>query len=120
MIELIDELSGNVLGVRTRGKVTGEDYETVLMPAIDRILAEHDTIRLLFVAGDDLESFTVEAMWDDAKLGMKHMTKFDRIAFVTNKDWLKNSVKMFGFLIPCEVQTYGMAGYDDAAQWIQA
>jgi hypothetical protein len=35
MIEIIDGLPANVLGVSAEGKITGSDYETVLIPALD-------------------------------------------------------------------------------------
>ena len=35
MIETINDIPENVVGFRATGKVTKEDYEKVLMPAVD-------------------------------------------------------------------------------------
>lgn len=35
MIEIMNDLPENVVGFRAMGKVTKEDYESVLMPAVD-------------------------------------------------------------------------------------
>ena len=35
MIEIINELPENVVGFRATGKVTKDDYEKILMPAVD-------------------------------------------------------------------------------------
>ena len=35
MLKIIEGLPANVLGVTAEGKITGEDYSTVLIPAIE-------------------------------------------------------------------------------------
>ena len=35
MLKLLEGLPDNVLGVSAEGKITGKDYETVLIPAIE-------------------------------------------------------------------------------------
>ena len=38
MLKLIEDLPVNVLGVTAEGKITGEDYEKVLIPALEEKL----------------------------------------------------------------------------------
>ena len=40
MLKLLEGLPENVLGVSAEGKITGTDYETVLMPAIKEKLKQ--------------------------------------------------------------------------------
>jgi hypothetical protein len=39
------ELPDNVLGVSAEGQISGADYETVLIPAVESKLKSHDKIR---------------------------------------------------------------------------
>lgn len=118
MIEVIAGLPDNVLGIRATGKVTGEDYEKVVMPAIEQRLKRHHKIRFLYHMGSDFVGFTPAAMWDDARVGMDHITAFEKIAVVSDVDWVIRAVKIFSFVIPSLVRTFGNRGLDEAISWV--
>jgi hypothetical protein len=46
MIEIIEGLSNNVVGIAVKGRVTKKDCYDVLMPAMKKSLKRHDKIRL--------------------------------------------------------------------------
>lgn len=118
MLERIIDLPDNVVGFTASGEVTARDYQTVLVPAIEEKLGEMKKVRLLYVLGDGFKGYTGAAAWEDAKVGLKHLTRFDRVAVVTNVDWVKNSVKTFGFVMPCEVRVFKNASLQNAREWI--
>jgi SpoIIAA-like len=120
MLKLIETLPGPVLAVEAAGKVTADDYRTVLVPAAEKLIAEHPRIRLLYVLGRDFDGFSGGAAWEDAKLGLGHFTAFERVAVVTDVDWVKTMVKAFGFAMPGEVATFGLDELDAAREWIAA
>ena len=90
----------SVLGFRASGELTGEDYRNVLVPAVEAALQSRDKLRLLYLLGDDVTGFSAGAAWQDTKVGMEHVTRWEKIAVVTDKDWLRHSVDIFGYLIP--------------------
>ena len=53
MIERIPDLPDHVLGFSAKGKVTAEDYEKVLIPAVEKELKENKKIRFLYNFGKD-------------------------------------------------------------------
>lgn len=118
MIEVMTDLPDRVLGVKARGQVTADDYKTVLVPAIEEKLIQHKKVRLLYVIGDEFESYTGGAAWEDAKVGMKHLTSFERVAVVSDVDWIGNMIKAFGFALPGEVRVFDDDDLEDARQWI--
>ena len=121
MIRVLDGLPENVLGVEAIGKVTDEDYETVLAPAVAEKLAAHDPIRCVYVLGDDFEGLTLGAMWEDAKIGEQDLRHWEeRIAVVTDRDWVVHAVKAFGWMIPGQVRGFGLGELDDATAWASA
>jgi hypothetical protein len=118
VIRVLDGLSANVLGVEAIGKVTDEDYETVLVPAVREKRAAHERLRFLYVLGDDFDGWTMGAMWDDAKLGLKDPKAWEKIAIVSDKDWLTHVVKAFGWMIPGEVRVFQLGELDAAKEWV--
>lgn len=46
MMEIMDQSSGNVVGLRIDGTLRGDDYARVV-PKLERLIAEHDKIRIL-------------------------------------------------------------------------
>jgi hypothetical protein len=118
MIEVMTDLPERVLGLKASGEVTADDYKTVLVPAIEEKLTKHKKVRLLYVLGDEFKGYTGGAAWEDAKVGMKHLTSFERVAVVTDVDWIGNMIKAFGFALPGEVRVFEDDDLEDARQWI--
>lgn len=118
MLEQLDGLPGRVVGVEAKGEVTAHDYQAVLVPAVEEKLAQFKRLRLLYVLGKEFTGFTGAAAWEDAKVGMRHFTDFERIAVVSDTEWVRHMVKAFGFAIPGEVRVYAGDDLDQARVWI--
>ena len=108
----------NILDITLSGAVTREDYETVLIPAIDKALEDSDSIRALvrIAAGTD---YTVGALKDDAWMGLKHWRGFERIAVVGRDGWIAKALKGVSILMPCPVMLFDEGEGDDAMRWLQ-
>lgn len=118
MLEIIQSAADNVVALRATGKVTGKDYETVLIPLLEEKLAAYDKIRMLYQLGPEFAGYDAEAMWDDTKVGLKHLTHFEKIAVVTDVEWVIRLVKAAGFLIPGEVRLFANSEMAAAQAWI--
>ena len=79
MIEHISDLPANVLGFSAKGTVTANDYESIIIPAVEALFAQRDKVRLLYHLGEEFSGFEAAAMWDDAKIGLKHIFGWERI-----------------------------------------
>ena len=120
MIRIIDDLPDNVLGFEAVGEVEDDDYEDVLIPAVEGLLQNQDKVRILYVLGEDFEKYEADAMWEDAKMGMHHLGQWERIAVVTDHKGYQRSIKAFGFLMPGEVKVYPLSELAAARAWIAA
>lgn len=118
MIKVIAGLPEGTLGFNISGHVTGGDYDYVLTPAIDKTLEQFDRIKLLVQVGPEFKGYSLDAMWDDTKLGLRHWNGFDRIAIVTDSGWMKTGVKAMAFMMPCPVQLFPIGELDDAKRWL--
>ena len=118
MIETIPGLPDNVLGLRASGKVTMEDYEQVFEPAIEKATAGGAKVRLLFELTPEFDGYTAGAAFDDAKMGMKYISSFERCAVISEVDWINSAIKMFGFAVPCPIKVFKNSELGDARSWI--
>lgn len=117
MYEIMKDLPDNVLGIKSSGHITHEDYTDVLIPAAEEKLAAHGKIKILFVL-EDFDGADLRAMWDDAAFGVRHWTGFSHIALVSDIQWVQSMTAVFAPLIPAEVRMFGGAGLPEATEWI--
>lgn len=118
MIDRIQNLPENVIGFTATGKITAGDYESVLIPAIEAELEKHEKIHLLYQMGPEFSGFSAGAMWEDAKVGIKHLTAWEKVAVVTDVDWIRGSFTLFRFAMPGQVKIFSNNQLDDAKEWI--
>lgn len=111
------ESPASVLAFRAVGKIEKSDYDTVLKPAVEAMMSEQGEVRFVYVLGDDFDSYTAGATWEDAKVGVAHASKWKRIAVVTNHDWIRHAVGMFGWMVPGEVKVFPPAAETEAISW---
>jgi hypothetical protein len=119
MLELIGGFDEGTVAVRGVGMVTASDYKTVLAPAVERATAGGRKARLLLELGARFEGYDSSAMLADSTLGIGHLTSFERIAVVTDAEWVRRAIQLFGGLIPGEVRLFADAEAQDAQTWIR-
>ena len=118
MIEQMQGLPAGTLGFRAIGQVTAADYERVIVPDVEAAFALNRKLRLIYHIGEDFTGFDPGAMWDDAKLGMRHLSGWDRVALVTDVPWLRMTATAMGFAGPAEFRLFGNAQLAEARSWI--
>ncbi len=118
MLKLLKDMPSDVLGVSAEGKITGTDYDTVMIPAAEEKLKEHEKIGLLYHLGSKFTGFNLGAMWDDTKLGMKHFSAWDRVALVSDHGMINAFAKLFGHLFSCEFRVFKDSEFEEAKKWI--
>ena len=116
MLELIEGLPKNVVGIAASGKVTMQDCHDVLMPAIKKSRRRHDRIRLYY----ELNSRFPGAAWDDLDLGLEHAACCERVAIVTDIGWVRLTVKAVRFLIPSEIRVFTTDRAEEGRAWVSA
>src|SRR5690348_9519561 len=100
MMEIMKGFPEDVVAVSYSGHVTRSDYERVLIPAVENALKSHGNLRLLFRVGPEFELIEPGAVLEDIKVGLAHLSHWQRVAVVTDVGWLRGAVRAFAFLIP--------------------
>lgn len=119
MIEQRQGMPEGMLEFRIHGPVTEADYREVLIPALDAAIEASERVRVLIVLESGVSDFTLGAMIDDARLGLKHWRGFDRMAVVTARTGIKTAILAFSVLIPCPVMTFEPERLDEARRWLR-
>ena len=117
VIRTMERMPAGIIGLEAVGRVTDQDYQDVLVPAVAAALERGD-VRLLYVLGREFESYSAGAVWADTKLFAGHPRGWERVAVVSDADWLDNSVKAVGWLTPGRVRVFETDDMDDALEWL--
>jgi hypothetical protein len=114
MIEQLTDFPPAVVAFACKGRVTRLDYETVLVPVVEAALKQHRKVRLYYRTDSDFSGIDPGAMWEDFKVGMAHLFRWERIAVVTNVDWIRHD-EMQAWLRQKDVHLVG-GDLDEAPQ----
>lgn len=120
MIEILTESRGNLLAIKGSGKLTGRDYEELLIPSLEAIMKEHHKARLLFYMDADFEGWELGAAWDYASFGFKHKDDFEKVAAVCGPKWVHWGMKLKSYFVNGDVRTFRCEESSEAWKWIEA
>lgn len=117
MIKVLGGMPRGTLGLEAVGKVTEEDFRDVLVPALEAALERGDT-RLLYVFGDDFDSFSRQGLWWQTKTLAGHRKGWAKVAVVSDADWLEHGAKAFDWLMPGDLRVFDDDDVDEARAWL--
>ncbi len=120
MIRLLDGFPENVLAAACEGQVTRPDYETVLIPAVEAALQRHQKLRIYYETTPQFTGIDAGAVWEDFSLGIGHLPRWERMACVTDVEWIRFAVNAFRFLMPGRLRVFPVSERDEARRWIVA
>jgi SpoIIAA-like len=116
VIKVIEDMPVGTIGLEASGKVTDDDYRDVLVPTVKAAL-EKGKVRLLYVLPEGF-SYSPGAVWADSKLWFKDLKSWERVAIVSDADWLENAVEAFGWMMPGEIKVFESDEVRDAKAWL--
>ena len=119
MIETITGLPSGVLGFEIDGELHADDYQNVLLPAVQAAIRRGERIRIVLVF-ERFEGLSGGALWSDVKMGVEDLTRWERIALVTDIDWMVRLTALFGWMTPGELRQFPLAEREAATTWAAA
>ncbi|NDV26586.1 STAS/SEC14 domain-containing protein [Desulfovibrio sp. JC010] len=118
MITIMKESSGPMLAVQATGKLSGDDYTEVWIPALREAIEKHNKCSCLLYMDENFEGWELKAMWEDASFGFAHRNDFDKLAVVGGPDWVEWGTKVAGKFMQGEVKTYPAEELVEALNWV--
>lgn len=118
MIERLAGFPDNVVALAAKGQVTKQDYEQVLAPEVARAFKNHRKVNFYYELGPQFTGLEPGAAWEDLKEGIRHFGGWDKMAVVTDVEWIKRLVSGFGAIMPGEVRVFPYAERVVARTWV--
>ena len=85
-------------------------------------LERGEKLNIYFELADDFHGLELGALWQDVKaagsIGLGHRSSWQRMALVTDKDWVRHGASAFGWLAPGELRLFELSQQDEAKSWI--
>lgn len=120
MIERINDVPAGVIALRASGKLTKEDYERVLEPALKEA-TDSGEARVLFIL-PDFDGLEAGAWVEDVKTGFKaevtNRSAWKKLAFVSGVDWISKATRLFAWAMPGELKVFDMDELEEAKEWV--
>ncbi|MDQ1163027.1 STAS/SEC14 domain-containing protein [Chryseobacterium sp. SORGH_AS_0447] len=117
MITIIPEAPENVAAFSATGDVTKEDFQNLVLPHVQRKVDEYNELNYLLYLDTDLDKFTMGAWLQDAILGLKNLTQWNRAAIVTDKEGVQNFTDIFSVVMPGEFKSFPKGNLYNALYW---
>lgn len=118
MLRFIEDLPSHVVGIHAVGDVTKEDYQNVLEPRLNDLENCQGEINYLLVLDTKVQNFSAGSWFEDLKIGLKHFTKWNKIAIVTDQKGVEWFSDVFRFFIPGKSKGYPLSELNEAIAWI--
>lgn len=120
MIDVHPSSENDTLVFQATGILSAADYETRFQPKVEELIAQHGRINLVIYLDDMFEGWGLEAMWDDAKFGMKHRHDFKRVAIVGAQSWFKWAYEVGSKFMDGRFHTFDKDDLVGAIAWAKA
>jgi hypothetical protein len=117
MMELIKGLPDNVVGIVGSGKITADNYEDVMIPAIHEKLKNYRKIRILYQLDENYAHYELGAFLEDAKVTW-HTFSFEKVAVVSDVHWIRDGVNLYRLFMPMPIKVFINSELDKAKEWI--
>ena len=118
MLTTVEGLPEYVYAMRAVGEVTGDEVEKVLIPSLQALVDKYDEIYYLLILETKVENFSAGAWVRDMFAGLKHFTKWKKIAVVTNQLAVKKFTDAFSYITPAQTKGFSPNDLDEALIWI--
>jgi hypothetical protein len=120
VVEQLEDMPAGTLGFRLSGKLNRDEYFEILNPVREK-LERGEKVSFLVETAPDFHGLDFGALWEDMKaagsVGLKHRSAWERLAVVTDKDWIRNAIAAFAWVIPGEIRVFEPHELAEAKAW---
>jgi hypothetical protein len=120
MLRQMTDMPVGTIGFEAVGEVEDDDWEDTVEPVLRRELAEGRKVRLLYLLGPGSRGVEGDAMRADTGFRARHASSFDRVAVVSDEDWMRPALRALSFLLPGQAKGFRTRDLSDAKAWLAA
>ncbi len=118
MLQRIHDMPPGTIGFEAIGEVEDDDWEDVVEPVLRKLIGDGGKVRLLYLLGPRARQVESDAMGADVGFRARHASSFDRVAVVSDEDWMRPALSALSFLMPGRAKGFRTADLDAAKGWL--
>ena len=118
MIHHLPDLPSNIVGFKAIGEITEKDFSDTVMPTVQALIDKTGKLNYLLVLETSVKNFTLGSWIKDAMMGIKHLTKWNRAAIVSDVEAIRTFTNFFSYLMPGEFKGFEHKDLDQAIDWV--
>ena len=118
MLEKIESLPDNMIGFTIHKALSANDYQNVLLPALETPSTKGGGLRLLLVTGADFAGSDVGTAMGGQPFRRSEPLEFKSIAIVSANKGFTQAVQMFGMLFHADVKVFAPDNQNEAISWL--
>ena len=118
MLRRMDEMPAGTIGFEAIGEVEDDDWEQAVEPILRAEIADGRKIRLLYLLGPQAREVECKAMTADTGFRARYATSFDRVAVVSDEDWMRPAMRALSFLLPGKARAFPVHELAAAKSWL--
>ncbi len=118
MLRRIPDMPAGTIGFEAIGEVEDDDWEESVEPVLRREIAEGRNVRLLYLLGTATREVEADAMSADAGFRARHATSFERVAVVSDEDWMRPALRALSVLLPGKARGFRVRDLAEAKAWL--
>jgi hypothetical protein len=118
MLRQLTDMPVGTIGFEAVGEVEDDDWEDAVEPVLRTEIAEGRKVRLLYLLGPQAREVEGDAMQADAGFRARHATSFDRVAVVSDEDWMRPALRALSVLLPGRAKGFRVRDLPEAKAWL--
>jgi hypothetical protein len=118
MLRQIPDMPAGTVGFEAVGKVDDDDFEDTVAPVLRRLIADGREVRLLYLLGGQLEKYEGDALKEEMKFAARHPSAYERVAIVSDEDWLRPALRVLSVLVPGQLRAFPTVELQSAKEWV--
>lgn len=118
MIQHLQDLPSNIVGFKAVDEITEKDFTETVLPKVKELIDRTDKLNYLLVLDTSLKNFTIGAWMKDAMMGIKHLSKWNKAAIVSDVEAIRNFTNFFSHLMPGEFKGFEHKDLKQAIDWV--
>jgi stage II sporulation SpoAA-like protein len=118
MLRQMTDMPAGTIGFEAIGEVEDDDWEHAVEPVLRREIADGRKVRLLYLLGPESREVEGDAMRADSGFRARHATSFERVAVVSDEDWMRPALRTLSFLMPGKAKGFRVHDLADAKAWL--
>ena len=120
MLRRMTDMPVGTIGFEAVGDVEDDEWEDTVEPILRQVIAEGQKVRLLYALGPRTREVEGDAMKADTAFRARHASSFEKVAVVSDEDWMRPALSALSFMLPGKAKGFRVRDIEDAKAWLAA